>query len=405
VNFEYYIAKRITFQSKRTFSKTVVRIAIAAIALSLAVMMVSISIVKGFQHEIKSKVIGFASHIQITHTNINYTFENEPIEYSQDVYKRISSIDQVNNIQVFANKPGIIKTTEAIEGVVLKGVSSTYDWSYIRQFLVEGEIPTFTDSTTSTNLIISNLIAKKLRLNIGDDVAIYFVQQPPRVRKFIITGIFDSGIEEIDQVFAICDIKQIQKLNNWENNQIGGYEVFINDLEEIEQVNDIVRAGVNFNEDTKMISQIYPQIFDWLNLLNINVRIILILMVIVAAVNMITALLIIILEKTNMIGMLKSMGASDQSVSLIFMIHAAFLIASGVIIGNLIGFTFIFLQYKFELFKLSPESYYMDHVPVLLSWGRFALLNLGTFLICSLIMFIPTQFVSRIKPLKAIRFN
>ena len=242
-------------------------------------------------------------------------------------------------------------------------------------------------------------------MNIGDDVAIYFVQQPPRVRKFIITGIFDSGIEEIDQVFAICDIKQIQKLNNWENNQIGGYEVFINDLEEIEQVNDIVRAGVNFNEDTKMISQIYPQIFDWLNLLNINVRIILILMVIVAAVNMITALLIIILEKTNMIGMLKSMGASDQSVSLIFMIHAAFLIASGVIIGNLIGFTFIFLQYKFELFKLSPESYYMDHVPVLLSWGRFALLNLGTFLICTLIMFIPTQFVSRIKPLKAIRFN
>lgn len=405
MKFEYYIAKRITFQSKRTFSKTVVRLAIAAIALSLAVMLVSIAILKGFQHKIKSKVTGFASHIQITHTNINYTFENEAIEYSPDVYKRINEVEQVDYIQVFANKAGIIKTTDAIEGVVLKGVSSHYNWDFIRQFMKAGNIPDYTDSSASTEILISSTTANKLKLKIGDDVAIYFVQQPPRVRKFTIAGIFQSGIEEIDEVFAVCDLRQIQKLNNWKETQIGGYEVFINDLDEIEDVNDIVRAGVNFNEDTKMITQIYPQIFDWLNLLNINVRIILILMVIVAAVNMITALLIIILEKTNMIGLLKSFGSTDRSVSLIFILHSAYLIGSGLIIGNIIGFLFIFLQYRFEIIKLPPESYFMDHVPVLFSWGQFILLNLATFFICTLIMFIPARYVARIKPLKAIKFD
>ncbi|MBL6963230.1 MAG: ABC transporter permease [Bacteroidetes bacterium] len=405
MKFEFYIAKRITFQSKRTFSKTVVRIAIAAIALSLAVMMVSISIVKGFQQEIKNKVTGFASHIQITHTNINYTFENEPIEYSPDVYKRINEIDQVNHLQVFANKPGIIKTQEAIEGVILKGVSSTYDWNYMNQFLREGKHPEFSDSSSSTEILISATTCRKLRLKIGDDVAIYFVQQPPRVRKFTISGIFESGIEEIDEVFAVCDIRQIQKLNNWSENQIGGYEVFMNDLEELERVNDLIRAGVNYNEDTKMITEIYPQIFDWLNLLNVNIRIILLLMVIVAAVNMITALLIIILEKTTMIGILKSFGSTDQSVSFIFIIHSAFLILTGILIGNVFSLAIIFLQQKFEIIKLPAESYYMDHVPVLFTWGRFILLNMATFVICTLIMFIPARYVAGIKPIKAIRFD
>jgi lipoprotein-releasing system permease protein len=405
LNFAYYIAKRITFQSKRKFSKTVVRIAIAAIALSLAVMLVSVAIVKGFQTEIKNKVIHFASHIQITHTKINYTFENEAIDYSQDVYNRIASIPEVQNIQVFANKPGIIKTTDAIEGIVLKGVDRHYNWSYLADFLIEGDLPEYTDSTVSNDILISASTARKLRLKPGMNVALYFVQQPPRVRKLTISGIYESGIEEIDQVFAICDIQQIRKLNNWNDNQIGGYEVFIEDLEQLDYVNDIVRAGVNYNEDTKMITEIYPQIFDWLGLLNINVRIILILMIIVASVNMITALLIIILEKTNMIGILKAMGSNNSKVSSIFIFHAAFLIGLGILIGNIIGLFVILIQNKYELIKLSPESYYMDHVPALFDWTTFILLNLGTFLICSLIMIIPSAFVSRINPIKAIRLD
>lgn len=405
MNFEFYIAKRITFKSKRTFSRTIIRIAIAAIALSISIMLVSIAIVKGFQSEIKNKVIGFGTHIQISITNINYTFENEPVIYNQELCKSITDLETVKNIQVYATKPGIIKTDEAIEGVVLKGVSDDYDWTYIENNLVQGNVINFNDSVTSNDMIISKTLAKKLNLKINDRIIIYFVQDPPRVRKLRICGIYETGIEDIDNIFSLCDIRHIKKLNNWSDSMIGGYEVNLHDINDMEETNEQIRYMVNFDEDAKTIKQLYPQIFDWLDLLNVNVRIILILMTIVASVNMVTALLIIILEKTQMIGVLKAFGARNHSISRIFLINSSFLIVFGIIIGNIIGLGLIYLQDTFEIIKLSPESYYVNSVPVMFKWRHFLLLNVGTFVFCTLIMYFPSRFISKVNPVKALRFE
>jgi lipoprotein-releasing system permease protein len=405
VKLEYYIAKRITFHSKRTFSRVIVRIAISAIALSMSIMLISIAIVKGFQKEIKNKVIGFNSHIQITHTKINYTFENEPLNFDQVLYKNVKETEDVNNIQVFANKAGIIKANDQIEGIVLKGISRDYDWSYMNSILSEGNRIYFKDTSASNDIIVSKSLARKLGIKLNDQVVVHFVQQPPRARKLRVSGIFETGIEEIDQVFALCDIVHIQKINNWKTGQIGGYEVVLKDINKMDQINEKIRLMAGIDQDTKTIKQIYPQIFDWLNLLNVNVRIILILMAIVASVNMVTALLIIILEKTQMIGILKAIGVETVSIGRIFLINAAFLIGFGVIAGDLLALILIFLQDIFKIFKLPMESYYMNYVPVYFSWIHFLLLNAATFVFCTLMMLLPSAYVAKIDPVKTIRFQ
>lgn len=405
MNFEFYIAKKITFRSKRSFSKTIVSIAIIAIALSISVMFISIAIVKGFQTEIKEKLTGFSSHIQLTRTKVNYTYESESIIFSQDQIKQIKAFEGVKHVQIFANKPGIITTDKDIEGIILKGVSKDFDSGYISKTMVQGRMPDLYDTQSSNQIVISKLIADRLNLKCGDKLLVYFVQQPPRARKFIISGIYSTGIEELDKVFAICDIRQIQKLNNWKKSEIGGYEIFINDLKNLETLNETIRAAAPFDQDSKSIREIYPQIFDWLNLLNVNVKVILFLMLMVAIVNMTTALLVIIVEKTQMTGILKSLGAKNFSVSKIFMYHASYLIGLGLFIGNLLGIILLYIQYQWQIIKLPPESYYVDHVPVLFTWGYFIAVNILSFLICSLSMLIPAAYVARISPLKTLRFQ
>jgi len=405
LNFEYYIAKRITFQSKRTFSKIIVRFAITAIALSIAVMLVSVSILKGFQNEIKNKVIGFTSHIQISHINLNYTYENEAIEFDQEIYDNILELEEVEQVNIFATKPGIIKTKEDIEGIVLKGVDEDYNFNNISKYLKEGEIPEYKENEISNDVLISETLAKLLKLKIGDNIEIYFVQKPPRARKLTICGIYHTGLEEIDKTYAICDIQHIQRLNKWEENQISGYEIKLYDIKQLNYANDIVRIMVPIEQDSKTIYDIYPQILDWLGVLDKNVQIILILMLIVAAVNMITALLIIILEKTHMIGIFKAFGSSNNKISKIFLYNASFLIVYGLLIGNILGIGLMTLQYYTEFFKLPEEYLFMESVPILFTWGNFAIINLGTFIFCSLIMLLPSFFVSRIDPVKSIRFE
>jgi len=391
--------------SKRSFSKTIVRIAIAAVALSISVMIISIAIVKGFQNEIKEKLTSFSSHIQLTHTKINYTYESEAITFSQEYVKTIQKIKGIRHIQVFTNKPGIITTSNDIEGVILKGVGRDYSWSFIRKSLVAGKIPDFKQKETSTQVVISQLTAERLRLKCGDKLIVYFVQQPPRARNFTICGIYSTGIEELDKVFAICDIRQIQKLNGWNNNEIGGYEIFIENLKNLDVLNEYVRAAAPFDQDSKKITEIFPQIFDWLNLLNVNVRVILILMLLVAIVNMTTALLVIIVEKTHMIGVLKSLGTLNKSISRIFIYHVAFLIGLGLLIGNIFGMVLIFFQDKWEIIQLAPESYYVDHVPVNYPWLMFISINILSFLICCMVMLFPAAYVSKISPLRILRFQ
>jgi len=369
------------------------------------VMLISIAIVKGFQTEIKEKLTGFSSHIQLTRTKVNYTYESESIIFSQTQKRLIESFEGVKHVQIFANKPGIITTGKDIEGIILKGVGNDYDTTFISAMLKEGNIPNLNDTQPTNQVIISRLVAERLHLKCGDKMIVYFVQQPPRARNFTISGIYNTGIEEIDKVFALCDIRQIQKLNGWQVNEIGGYEIMIDNLKDLYLLNEQIRASAPYDQDSKSISEIYPQIFDWLNLLNVNVKVILILMLIVAIVNMTTALLVIIVEKAQMTAVLKSLGAKSFSLSKIFMYHASFLIGIGLFLGNLLGLLLLFLQYKWQIIKLPPESYYVDYVPVLFTWSYFIGVNILAFLICSLSMLLPAAYVSKISPLRIFRFQ
>ena len=405
MNFELFVAKRITLQSKRSFSKLVVRLAIAAIALSLSVMLIAISVVKGFQGEIKEKITGFGSHIQIAKFNLNRSFENNPIHLTQKKQDSIRSLSRVDHIQAFANKPGILKADNVIEGVVLKGIGKNFKWEYFEDKIKKGDTIEWSDSSVSNEIVISQSLADKMVLDTGEDVVVYFVQKPTRARKFTISGIYNTGIEDIDEVFILSDIRHIQKLNNWQDKQTGGYEVFADGLKNLPPLVNTLNAIIPAELKAESIKQIFPQIFDWLGLLNFNVEIILLLMGLVASINMVTALLIMILERTQLIGILKAMGAGNGSVMRIFIFNAAFLIAIGIIVGNILGLSLLWLQDSFNLIQLSETSYYLRTVPVYFKWGLFLLVNIGSFVFCTLVMVLPAILIYTITPVKALRFE
>ncbi len=368
-------------------------------------MLISISVVKGFQGEIKEKIIGFGSHVQISKFRLNKSFENEPISLGDAKLDSIRAYPGVKQIQAFANKPGILKTEEAIEGVVLKGIGKDFNWQFFQDKIVKGDTIHWTDSAVSNEVLISRALADKLVLDTGDDVVVYFVQKPTRARKFTIKGIYNTGLEEVDQVFIISDIRHIRKLNNWDSGQVGGYEVMLTSLGISKQIVDQINHAIPAQYNAKSIKAIFPQIFDWLTLLNFNVEIILLLMALVAGINMITALLIMILERTQLIGILKTLGARNFSIMKIFVYSAAFLIVIGIGLGNLVGLGLIYLQDAFEFVKLTESSYYLSTVPVYYQWGLFAIVNLGSFIFCTLIMLLPAILIATIVPVKALRFD
>lgn len=403
--FEYFLAKRITFQSKRSFSKLVVRLAVAAIALSLAVMLVSIAVISGFQGEIKQKVTGFGSHIQITHYQLSQNLKSKPITLKASRLDTIRKMESVKHVQSFANKPGILRADEIIEGVVLRGAGQNFNWSRINNQMSLGKPLGWPDSTPSDGIILAKDLADKLRVDTGDQVVVYFVQKPTRLRQFTVKGIFNTGLEDIDQNFALVDIRHIRQLNGWDSNATGGYQVHLNSLESIPfilpQINQVIPAKYK----AEAIQDKFPQIFDWLKLLNFNVQIILTLMALVAAINMITALLIMILERTQFIGLLKALGARNGSVMRTFIISAGFLIGIGIFWGNVLGLSVIFIQDTFGLIKLSETSYYLSVVPVYYEWGLFLAVNIGAFIFCALAMVLPAILVSTVNPVKALRFD
>lgn len=393
-------------------AQPMISIAIIGIALGLAVMILSMAIVTGFKFQISEKVIGFGSHIQILNFDSNQSFETVPIEKDQLFVNDLQNLRGIKNIQPFAIKAGIIKTREDIQGVVLKGVDSTYDWSFFRKNLKAGKLPSFDEKSKSTDILISKYFADLLKLTPGDKIFTVFVDDPPRYRPFIISGIYETSLDDFDERFALVDIRQIQSLSNWESNQISGFEINIEDFSKLDEytrtVNDIV--GFNFNPDgSKLkvlnIRQKYVQIFDWLNLIDLNVIVILILMVTVAGINMISGLLIIILDRVNMIGILKALGARNWNIRKIFLIQSGYLIIKGLFWGNLIGIAVAILQQKFKIIQLDPTSYYLDAVPVNLKFLHIIGLNAGTLAIIIGMLIIPSYIISRISPEKTIRFN
>lgn len=406
MNLPFFIAKRITFNSKRTFSKLIVRIAILGIMLGLAVMILAVAIVKGFKTEIREKVRGFSGDIQISKLNLNSSYENTPFSMSDAEYSKISKSKGVSFIQPFATKPGIINAGDEAEGVVLKGVDKSYNSQYFENILIDGKFIDFSDSTKSkSQILISKFTADRLNLKVGDDFLMYFIENSLRKRKFEIVGIYNLGVEEVDKVFVIGDLNLIRSLNNWENDQVGGYELRVDNFDNLEQIEAQVYDELSVELKSYSIKQYYPAIFEWLSLLDVNTEVILFLMIVVAVINMISALLIMILERTNMIGILKALGSSNWNIRKIFLYNASYLIGIGLLSGNILGIGLGLFQQKTHFFTLDQASYYMSFVPVELNIQDIMLLNAGTLVISLLVLLIPSLLVSRISPLKAIRFK
>jgi lipoprotein-releasing system permease protein len=388
------------------------KIAIVGIALGLAVMILSIAIASGFKKEISNKIIGFGSHIQILNYDSNLSFETNPINKEQAFYGDIKDLMGIQNIQEFAIKGGLIKTQEDFQGVVLKGIGSDFDWSFFDQNIVEGKSFRVSDSARTNDILISKYVAELLKLKLGDKVISYFIQEPMRMRSFTISGIYETSLAEFDERFALVDIKHIQKLNNWEDNQISGFEILLSDFSKLDKMTDDVRdiVGFRFNPDGSKLKVVsikekYYQMFDWLELTDTNVWVILILMVSVAGFNMISGLLILILERTNMIGILKALGTKNWSIRKIFLYQSGFIISKGLLWGNIIGLSMCFLQSQFQIIKLDAASYYLTAVPINLKLWYVLALNAGTLIITVLMLLIPSYIISRLSPEKTIKFN
>jgi lipoprotein-releasing system permease protein len=406
LNFASFIAGRISFKSKRTFSKLIVRIAIVGIMLGLGVMILSMAIIRGFKNEIKEKVRGFDGDIKVVKYDLNSSYENSPFIKADTFENLAKKSGAIMHIMPFATKPGIIKAHNEIEGVVLKGVDSAYKWDFLKANLAAGTVIDFSDTTRAkTQLMISQTIANRLKLKVGDALIMYFVQEPLRRRPFKVVGIFDTSIEEIDKTYVIGDIALIKTLNKWEPDEIGGYELRVADFDQLDNAANVVNDALPPRLRLTTVFENFPLIFEWLPLLDVNARVMLILMLAVAVINMISALLIMILERTTMIGILKAMGAKNWAIQKVFLYNASYLIGLGLLLGNIFGLGLSLIQYKTHFFKLDAESYYMTFVPIQLKPADVILLNIGTMVICLLVLIIPSMLVSRISPVKAIQYK
>ena len=406
MNPEFFIARRLIKRNTGNFSDPIIRIAIIAVALGLIVMILAIAIIIGFKHEISSKVIGFGGHIQVSNFDNNYSYEVIPIEQDPTLLRQLKDIPGVKHVQSFGNKPGIIKTENDIQGVVLKGIGRDFDWDFFKEKMINGSILQLSDTAISNDILISKKLASLLKLETGHDVRMYFIiDDLIRARRFTIKGIYETGLEDFDKMFVLCDIGQIQKLNSWESNQVAGFEILVNDLKNLDLVANEVYTFIPYDTNARTIKEIYPQIFDWLKLQDMNVIIILTLMILVAIITMISALLILILERTNTIGLLKALGYKTWNIRKIFLIIASNIALKGIFWGNLIGLSLVFIQKYSGIIKLSQESYYVSVVPIQINFFHLLVLNLATLLITIMALVIPSVIISAISPVKAIRYE
>jgi lipoprotein-releasing system permease protein len=406
LSFASFIAGRITFKSKRTFSKLIVRIAIIGIMLGLGVMILSLAVVRGFKREIREKVRGFDGDMKVIKYDLNTSFENSPFVRDTLFERKLLKNKAVEYMAPYAAKPGIIKFSDDIEGVVLKGVDKTYNWAFIKSCLVAGDVISFADSIAARQqLMISQTTANRLRLKVGDKVIIYFVQDPPRRRPFKIVGIYDTSIQEVDKTYVIGDLSVIQRVNDQQPDEIGGYEVRIKNFDMLDTIAGQINSSLPIKLRLTTIKESYSNIFDWLQILDVNAQVMLALMLVVAVINMISALLIMILERTSMIGIMKAMGTTNWAIQKIFLYNASYLIGIGLLLGNIFGLGLGLFQHLTHFFKLDPNSYYMTFIPVEIKVMDVVLLNIGTMVVCLVVLIIPSMLISRITPVKAIRFK
>jgi lipoprotein-releasing system permease protein len=405
-NLSWFIARKLAFDPGPSFSRFVIRVAMIAVALSVAVMIIAGAIVSGFQKEISEKVFGFWGHIAIRSYERSSDYGEDAISKVQPFYPAIKKLEGIRHIQVVATKAGIMKTETEIEGIVLRGIGSDFDWSFLNRYILSGSGFPAGDSAARNKIIISEPTARRLRLNVGDEVITYFIQQPMRYRKLEICGIYKTGLDEYDRMYALVDISLIQRLNGWGPDQVGGFEVFIDDVKDLDRLGSLINYEyVGEDLQAKTMRQINPNLFDWLELQNMNERVIIILMMLVAVINMSTVLLILILERTNMIGTLKALGGSNWMIRKVFLYHAGFITGLGLLLGNVIGIGLSLLQKYFHIIRLDESSYYVSLAPVLLQPAYIIAINAGTLLVCLITLLIPSYLVSRVTPVTALRFE
>lgn len=414
MNWKLFIAHRIykNDEGGKEVSKPAIRIAMAGIAIGLAVMIISVAVVIGFKHQVRDKVVGLSSDILVTSMDEAQSYQTTPVVGNDSLLHVLEAVPAVSHVQRYATKPGMIMTSDNFQGMVLKGVAQEYDTRFLKEHLVKGEVPSFSDSTASNKVVISQTIADRLSLAVGDKLYTYYLEDNIRARRLTVAGIYQTNFSAYDDLFLITDLYTVTRLNNWEREQVGGIEVEVKDYGLLEQVNEHIRELLNEKSDrygsvyySRTVEEVYPQIFAWLDLLDVNVWVILILMVGVAGFTMISGLLIIILERTNMIGVLKALGADNTSVRKVFLSFSVLLIRKGMLWGNVVALLFCVLQYYFKIIKLDPATYYVDAVPVELNVGVWLLLNLGTLVVSVLMLVGPSYLVSRIHPARSIRFE
>ena len=411
MNYEYFIAKRIIGNKsyKSSVSAPIIKIGIAAIAISIVVMLIAIATGIGLEHKIRDKAVAFNGHITISNFDSNESEAAQvPVSKNQDFYPKFESVDGVSHIQAVANKFGIIRTNSDFEGLFLKGVGTDYDWRYFKDFLIDGRLPEYSQKY-SNEVLISKYLADRLGFVVGDRFQMYFMKsdssKPPSIMKYAVVGIFNSGFEELDKTYIIGDINHVQRLNKWSKDQVGGFEVFITNYNDLERLGDRVYAQTPSTLNSITVKQKYATIFEWIPIFTTNIYGIIGIMILVGAINMITALLVLILERTQMIGILKALGSSNWSIRKLFLYNASYLIASGLFWGNLIGIGLLLIQKQFQLITLDPSVYYVTVAPVYLDWSYVVLLNVMTFALCLLMLLIPSFLISKIVPVKAIQFE
>lgn len=411
MNYEYFIAKRIISSKsyKSSVSAPIIKIGTAAIAIGVVVMMIAIATGLGLQKKIRDKMVSFNGHIIISQFSNNQSEESlVPVSTKQDFYPEFNSVEGISHIQGVASKFGVIRTETDFEGVILKGVGGDFNWSYFKDYLLDGELPNFSGKRNE-DILISKYLANRLGFKVGDRFNTYFLKQdatkPPSIITYTVKGIFDSGMEELDKTFMLGDIRHIQRLNKWSDDQVGNFEVFIDDYNELQQKGIEVYTNIPSNLDAKTITQKYPTIFEWIGIFDTNIYGIIGIMILVAGINMITALLVLILERTQMIGILKSLGSQNWSVQKVFLYNAMYLILRGLFWGNIIGLVLLFAQKTFNLFPLNPEVYHVSSVPVFIQLWHVVILNIGTFVLCLFMLVLPSYVITKISPVKAMRFE
>ncbi|WP_041240832.1 ABC transporter permease [Croceibacter atlanticus] len=410
MNLERFIAKRLIGSKsyKSSISAPIIKIAIVAIAVGVIMMLIAFATGLGLQNKIRDKISAFNGHITISNFDNNNTKVSlKPISKNQDFYPEFKSVNGITHVQGVAFKAGVIRTEDDFEGVVIKGLDTDYNWDVFKDYVVQGRLPNYKESLND-EVLISEYTSNRLNIKLGDKAVTYFLRdntlERPLLRAFKVVGIYNSGFQEFDETYVIGDIRHIRRLNKWNDNDVGHFEVFIDDFSELEEKGVEVYEHIDSTLDSKTIKQQYYSIFEWLGLFDFNIALIIGIMILIAGINMITALLVLILERTQMIGILKALGSNDNSIRKIFLYNAGYLIVVGLFWGNLIGLGLLFIQKYLKVLPLNPETYYVTEAPVYIGW-YILFVNLGTLTLCLLMLLIPSYVISKINPIKAIKFD